>query len=154
GKAGVRAMMPCDADWEKRPVWVVEELPTGYSQYAYSKRLIYLDKDFYSMSFTEMFDQGGELWRIWWNIFNYSKKPYEGYPTKPLPGGKYNYEDEWPFTPHGMGADLQTIHSTKWDAPSGYTKPTEWTNEWYFNEDVAINKEPAYTVNFLTQSGR
>lgn len=154
GKNGIRAMMPCNVDWEKRPVWLIEGVPTGYGQYAYSKRHMYIDKDFYSMSFSEMFDQGGVLWRVWWNIFNYSKKPYAGYPTKPLPGAKYNYEDEWPYTPHGMQADLQTAHSTKWDAPSGYAKPTDWTNEWYFNEAVPINTESAYTVNFLIQSGR
>ena len=53
-----------------------------------------------------------------------------------------------------MQADLQTAHSTKWDAPSGYAKLTDWTNEWSFNESVPINTEQAYTVNFLIQSGR
>ncbi|MGH7960826.1 MAG: DUF1329 domain-containing protein [Candidatus Binatia bacterium] len=154
GKVGPRAFLPCNIPWEKRPVWVVEGLPTGYSQYAYSKRLFYLDKEFYNMNFSEMFDNGGELWKVWFNIFNYSKKPYEGYPTKPLPGAKYNYEDEWPFTPNGMQADMQTVHSTKWDAPSGYVKPTDWINEWYFNEATPINTQSAYSVNYLISSAR
>ena len=81
-------------------------------------------------------------------------KPYEGYPTKPLDGGKYNYEDAWAFTPHGMMADLQTVHATKWDAPSGYVQPSDWVNEWYFNEATPINTEQAYSVNFLIQSAR
>ena len=99
GKTGLRALMPCNVvSWEKRPVWLIKGVPTGYSQYAYSKRLMYIDKDFHSMYelLPSMFDQGGVLWRVVaGNIFNYTKKPYEGYPTKPLPGAKYNYEDEW-----------------------------------------------------------
>lgn len=154
GRHGTSSLMPCDQPWEKRPVFMVEGLPTGYSQYAFSKRVFYIDKDFWSMNFSEMFDQGGELWKVWFNMFTYGKKPYEGYPTKPLQGGKYNYEDEWPFTPHGMQVDVQTVHTTKWDAPSGYTKPQDWVNEWYFNEATAINTEAAYSVNYLIQSAR
>ncbi len=154
GKSGPLAFSPCNITWEKRKVWVVEGVPTAYSQYAYSKRILYIDKDFYGVSFSEIFDQGGELWKMWFNMFEYSKKPYEGYPTKPLEGGKYNYEDEWAFTPHGMMVDMQTVHSTKWDAPSGYVKPSEWVNEWYFNEATSINTEQAYSVNFLIQSAR
>lgn len=154
GTAGVKAFFPCDIPWEKRPVWVVEGLPTAYSQYAYSKRIMYLDKDFLGMNFAEVYDQGGELWKLWFNIFNYVSKPYEGYPTRPLEGGKYNYEDVWAFTPNGMMADLQTSHATKWDAPSGYVKPDQWVTEWYFNEATPINTERAYSINYLIQSAR
>lgn len=154
GTKGPVAFMPCDQTWEKRPVYVVEGLPSGYSQYAFSKRLFYIDKDFWHMNFSELFDQGGELWKTWFNMFTYSTKPYEGYPTKPLQGGKYQYTDEWPFTPHGMQVDIQTQHSSKWDAPSGYTKPQDWVNEWYFNEATAINTPAAYSVNYLIQSAR
>src|SRR5439155_14339017 len=149
GKSGIPAFLPCNMNWEKWPVYVVEGLPTGYSQYAYYKRILYPDKDFWNMNFGEAYDSGGELWKVWWNICDYSKKPYEGYPTKPITGGKYNYEDEWAFTPHGMMADVQTSHASKWDAPSGYAKPSEWVNEWYFNEATPLNTQSAYSVNFL-----
>ncbi|MGH7961286.1 MAG: DUF1329 domain-containing protein [Candidatus Binatia bacterium] len=154
GKHGTLAFMPCNINWEKRPVYVVEGLPSGYSQYAFSKRIFYIDKDFWNMNFSEVYDQGGELWKIWFNMFEYSKKPYEGYPTKPLTGGEYNYTDEWPFTPHGMMADIQTAHASKWDAPSGYTQPINWVNEWYFNEATPINRASAYSVNYLIRSAR
>jgi len=154
GKTGVQGFTPCNIDWEKRKVWVVEGIPTAYSQYAYSKRILYPDKDFWNMNYDEMYDPGGELWKCWFNIFDFSTKPYEGYPIKPLDGGKYNYEDEWPFTPNGMMVDIQTVHSTKWDAPSGYTKPSEWLTEWYFNEDVEINTTKAYSINYLVESAR
>jgi hypothetical protein len=154
GTHGVQAFFPCKIPWEKRAVYVVEGLPTAYSQYAYSKRIMYIDKDFWGMNFAEVFDQGGELWKLWFNIFNYVAKPYEGYPIRPLEGGQYNYEDAWAFTPNGMMADLQTSHATKWDAPSGYVKPEQWSSEWYFNEATPINTERAFSVNFLIQSAR
>lgn len=154
GKSGTLAFSPCGIDWEKRPVWVVEGLPTAYSQYAFSKRIMYIDKDTLGVVFMEAYDQGGELWRVFFNMFSYTKKPYEGYPARPLVGGKYNYEDEWAFDPHGMTADLQTAHGSPWDAPSGYTQPSDWVNEWYFNEAVAINTEAAFSINYLIQSAR
>jgi hypothetical protein len=154
GKSGVSAFLPCNINWEKRKVYVVEGIPTAYSQYAYSKRIMYPDKEFWNMNYDEMSDSGGELWKCWFNIFNFTTKPYEEYPTKPLKGGKYNYTDEWPFTPNGMMVDVQTAHATKWDAPSGHVKPSEWLTEWYFNEAVQINTVQAYSVNFLVQSAR
>lgn len=154
GTHGVLAFSPCKINWEKRPVWVVEGLPTAYSQYAFSKRVMYIDKDTLGVIFMEAYDQGGELWRIFFNMFSYTKKPYEGYPARPLEGGKYNYEDEWAYDPHGMTADLQTGHGSPWDAPSGYTKPSDWVNEWYFNESVPINTEAAFSINHMIQSAR
>jgi hypothetical protein len=154
GRSGIAAFTPCNINWEKRKVWVVEGIPTAYTQYAYSKRIMYPDKEFWNMNFDEMYDSGGELWKCWFNIFNFTTKPYEGYPTKPLDGGKYNYTDEWPFTPNGMMVDVQTAHATKWDAPSGYVKPSEWLTEWYFNEAVEINTTKAYSINYLIESAR
>ncbi len=154
GKSGVRAFMPCGIPWEKRPVWVVEGLPTAYSQYAFSKRIMYIDKDTLAPATMEAYDQGGELWKLFFNLFDFTKKPYDGYPAKPIAGAKYNYEDEWAFDPHGMMADLQTAHGCPWDAPSGLTKPSDWVNEWYFNEATPINTEQAFSINYLIQSAR
>lgn len=154
GRSGIQAFTPCNIKWEKRKVWVIEGIPTAYSQYAYSKRIMYPDKEFWNMNYDEMFDSGGELWKCWFNIFNFTAKPYEGYPIKPLDGGKYNYEDEWPYTPNGMMLDVQTSHATKWDAPSSHVKPSEWITEWYFNEAVEINTTQAYSINYLIESAR
>ena len=60
----------------------------------------------------------------------------------------------WPFTPSGLTMDLQVTHASTFDAPSSYVKPAEWVNEWYFNEDVPINTERAYSLSFLIQSAR
>ncbi len=153
GTQGFLAALPC-VPWEKRKVWIVEGLPTGYSQYAYSKRILYLDQDFFGPIVTEMYDPGGELWKGGVGCVFYTKKPYAGYPARPVEGGKYHYEDEWPFTPNGLLMDLQQTHATTFDAPSSYVKPAEWVNEWYFNEAVPINTEGAYSLSYLIESAR
>lgn len=154
GAHGFVAALPC-VSWEKRKVWVVEGIPTGYGgQYAYSKRILYLDQDNFGPGVAEMYDKGGELWKGIVHCTFYTTKPYEGYPAKPLEGGKYNYEDEWPFTPNGILADVQQTHATTFDAPSSYAKPSEWVNEWYFNEEVPINTPAAYSLSYLIQSAR
>ena len=85
----------------------------------------------------------------------YVSSPYKGYPANRLEGATYNYEDVWAFTPHGHGSDLQLAHATKWDGPSGYAQSSsEWTQEWYFNEQTPINTPEAFSVNFLIRSAR
>jgi hypothetical protein len=123
GTQGVLAFVPCDIDWEKRPVWIIEGIPTAYSQYAFSKRIMYIDKETYGVLLTESFDDGGELWKGWLNIFHHTSTPYEGYPAQPLEGGKYNYSDQWPFTPYGVVVDVQTAQATTWEAPSSARPP-------------------------------
>jgi len=153
GQTDIRAAMPC-APWEKRKMWVIEGIPTGYSQYAYSKRVVYLDADNFNPITNEAYDQAGELWRTIVPSFYWTKKPYEGYPARPLRGGKYNYTDDWPFLAYGSVFDIQAVHGGTWDAPSGFVKPSEWRAEWYFNEDVRINTPRAYTISYLIQSAR
>ena len=64
GRSGVIAGMPCNINWEKRNVYVVEGLPVAYSQYAYSKRIMYVDKDFWAQNFLgNVRTTVGELWK-------------------------------------------------------------------------------------------
>jgi hypothetical protein len=154
GKHGFLAALPC-VSWEKRHVWVVEGTPTGYSgKYAYSKRIFYIDQDFYGLTLQEMYDQKGELWKSMVGCLYYTSKPYAGYPARPIKGGKYNYEDEWPFVSNWLMVDIQQIHATTGDSPSGHNKPSEWRNEWYFNEDVSVNAPEIYSPNYLIRGGR
>jgi len=153
GQHGFVAALPC-TKWEKRWVWIVEGVPTGYSQYAYGKKIVYADEEMLGNPMLENYDQGGELWKYFFNVFDITKKPYDGYPSRPLEGAKYNYTDEWFFAPNGMMGDVQLNHASPWDAPSGYTKPADWRNEWYFNESVRINTPETFTISYLIQSAR
>jgi len=154
GKHGILSALPC-VSWEKRRVWVIEGTPTAYPrEYAYSKRILYVDQDFFAPLVHEMHDQRGELWKAMLPCIFYSQKPYEGYPAKPLQGGKYSYADEQQFVPSWLLVDLQHGQATIGEAPSSAKKPAEWTGEWYFNEEVSINTPEVYSSNSLSQSGR
>ena len=154
GRHGIVSALPC-VSWEKRRVWVVEGSPTGYPRpYTYSKRVLYIDQDFFAPLLQEIYDQRGELWKSLLLCFFSAKWPYGGYPVWPLDGGKYNYEDEWPFIPNGLMVDMQNGQATTFDAPAGMTSILEGKTEWYFNEDVPTNTPEVYSLSYLLQHGR
>ena len=148
GKTGVSAFLWSDkVNWERRPVWVVEGVPTGYNQYAYSKRVLYLDKEYFNTSWSETFDQGGEIWKTWTQLMNISKKPSAEYIAA-------TYDEEQVFTHNGQVLDMQISHSSKWDCPPGYKEYYMPKYDWYFNTAKEWNTPEAFTVNFLIQSAR
>lgn len=154
GSHGIVSALPCVA-WEKRRVWVVEGTPTAYPRdYAFSKRMLYMDRDFFGPIVHEMYDQKGALWKAMVPCIFYTKKPYDGYPANPLKGAKYNYEDEQGFVPNWALVDIQQIGATIGEAPSSTKKSSEWQGEWYFNEEVSTNTPDTYSTNSLGQGGR
>ena len=66
-----------DDEWEKRKVYVVEGV-SKLPQYAYSKRVLYIDKEIYAIPYTDMYDRAGELWKIWINNFTFRKEAFPG----------------------------------------------------------------------------
>lgn len=154
GKHGILAALPCVL-WEQRRVWVIEATPSHFpGSYAYAKRILYIDQDFFGLVLEEMYDLNGEFWRFYLPCIYYTKTPYWGYPIRPLAGGKYNYEDEWPFIPNTVIVDVQNTQATTLEAPTGEAQPGEWLTEWYFNEDVKENTAQVYSTNYLLQSAR
>jgi hypothetical protein len=156
GKSGTMAFLWSDkVNWEKRPVWVIEGIPTGYNQYtyskrvlyqyAYSKRVLYIDKEYFNTSWSETYDQNGELWKTWTQLMNISKRPSAGY----LAG---NYDEEQVFTHNGQMLDMQISHSSKWDCPPGYKEYYVLKYDWYFNTAKEWNTPETFTINFLIQS--
>src|SRR5207249_1161973 len=55
-----------DDVWEKRKVRVVEGV-SKLSQYAFGKRVLYIDNEAWGIPYSDMYDQSGELWKIWIN---------------------------------------------------------------------------------------
>jgi hypothetical protein len=154
GQHGFLGALPCVL-WEKRRVWVIEATPTGYPRsYAYSKRILYIDQDFYAPLIQEMYDQHGELWKALHLCFFATKSPYWGYPIWPVEGGTYQAQEEWPFIPNGLMIDLQQEHATTFDAPSGKMDPFGWKTEWYFNTHAEQNTADVYSTNYLIRSAR
>ena len=74
---------PCTKDggmtfcevWEKRPsVYVIEGKPK-VSNYAYSKRVIFVDKETNFIIYSDLYDQSGELWKVVMQSIRTSKRP-------------------------------------------------------------------------------
>ncbi len=132
-----------DDVWEKRKVWIIEgesKLP----QYAYSRRVIYIDKETYAALYSDMYDRAGELWKIWVNDWSWKNQAFAG--AKPL------YEEEEAFLPAIVMVDMQLNHATKASLPS-HRFPGE--SGWYFHRgDAEGTTEDQFTIAELINSGR
>ncbi len=132
-----------DDVWEKRQVWVIEGTPK-LAQYAYSKRLIWIDKETYAVLYSDIFDRAGNLWKVWLNDFSFRKQAY--------PGAPITYEDEMGFLPAIVMVDIQAAHATKASLPSPRF-PGE--QGWYFNQGEKSGTTPDYfTVAAMIAAGR
>jgi uncharacterized protein DUF1329 len=132
-----------DDVWEKRKVYVIEgtsKLP----QYAYSKRVLFIDKEYWGIPFSDIYDRSGELWKIWINDLSFRKS---------VPGNNaVVYEDEMPFAPAIVMVDLQLEHATKASLPSPRF-PGE--QGWYFHQgEKAGMTDDWFTVAALVAAGR
>ena len=132
-----------DDVWEKRKVYVIEgtsKLP----QYAYSKRVLFIDKEYWGITFSDIYDRSGELWKLWINDVSFRKS---------VPGNNaIVYEDEMPFAPAIVMVDLQLEHATKASLPSPRF-PGE--QGWYFHQgEKAGMTDDWFTVAALVAAGR
>lgn len=141
-ETGTASWVPC-VNWEKRPTWLVEAIPSKLSQYAFGKRHLWIDKEVYNVGASEIFDHAGELWKVWHNVFWYTTSTRAGrtYPEPRL------------FTPAVAVIDFQLSHSSRITPPS-YLRPAE-KYDWLFEKGAESHNTPEYyTVAFLIASGR
>jgi len=128
-----------DDVWEPRDVWIVEGV-SKLPQYAYSKRVIYLDKEVYRVPFTDMYDPGGELWKVWVNNYKFAKEP--------MKGAKYSMPWVFGYRPSITMVDIQLEHGTYCSLPSArfpgeqgwyvYLGDQEGTTEDFFDLSAII----------------
>ena len=131
----------CD-NWEKRDVWVVEGTPKQ-PQYAYGKRVIYIDKETYLIAFSDIYDRAGQLWKVWINQFGFKK-------AAPVPGA-IEYPSEMPFTHSITMTDMQLKHATRAALPS-----PKYAGEqgWYYNQGEKTGlTEEFFTIAHLIEAG-
>jgi hypothetical protein len=129
--------------WEPRKVWVVEGV-AKMPQYAYGKRVIYLDQDSYRIPFTDIYDQAGELWKVWVNNFMYATHPFEG--------AKYGFDYEVSYNPSITMVDMQLEHATYCALPSARF-PGE--QGWYINlGDAEGTREEYFELSSIIAAGR
>jgi len=131
----------CD-DWETRDAWVVEgtsKLP----QYAYGKRLLFIDKNTYLVAFSDIFDHDGQLWKVWMNEWSFRNQAF--------PNAHYTYDTPFAFLPSIVMVDVQLQHATRAALPS-LAYPGE--EGWYFNKGAEVgNTEDFFTVAHLIAAG-
>ncbi len=133
-----------DDVWEKIRVWVVEGT-SKVPEYAYSKRVLYIDQDNYVVPYADMYDRGGELWKIWLNDVNYANSPFPGARTA-------IYPFEQPFAPSIIMVDVQLDHATRAALPS-LAFPGE--EGWFYNMGARSGTtEDQFSVAELVRSGR
>ncbi|MFT4571054.1 MAG: hypothetical protein ACI8TX_002074 [Hyphomicrobiaceae bacterium] len=122
--------------WEPRKVWVVEGV-SKLPQYAYSKRVIYLDQEAYIIPFTDIYDSAGELWKVWVNNFKYA--------THPFPGAQFGFDYDVSYNASITMVDMQLEHATFCALPSSRF-PGE--QGWYIN----LGDEEGTTSDFFELS--
>jgi len=130
-----------DDVWEKRHVYVVEGV-SKIPQYAYLKRVLFIDKESWGILYSDIYDRSGELWKVWINDVSFRKQA--------VPGG-IEYPDEMNFIPAIVMVDLQLEHATKAALPS-----PRFVGEqgWYFNQGEAAGTTDAwFTVGSLVAAG-
>jgi hypothetical protein len=131
-----------DDVWEKRKVYAIEGV-SKLPQYAYSKRVIFIDKESWIVPFSDIYDRSGELWKIWINDFSF-RKHAEG-------ASVIEYPDEMGFLPAIVMVDMQLEHATKASLPSPRF-PGE--QGWYFNQgEKAGITDDWFTVAALVNAG-
>jgi len=132
-----------DDVWEKGVAHVVEGV-SRLPQYAYSKRVLYIDENIFAIPYSDMYDKAGELWKIWINDVNFAKKPFPAATVA-------SYDYEVPFAPAITMIDMQLMHATRGSLPS-HRFPGE--EGWYYNfGDEKGTNEEQFTIAELIKSG-
>jgi len=134
-----------DDVWEERPVYVVEarsKLP----QYAYGKRVIFVDKEGFFIPHSDIYDRAGELWKVWLNQYRLATEPWRNAPAEG------QYASDMPFLPSITMIDIQRGHVTRGALPS---RLFDGEIGWRFNKGADSGTTDAFfSVAELLQAGR
>jgi len=133
-------------EWEMRPeMWIVEGR-TKLPGYAYSKRVIYVDKETYMIPYSDLYDHNDELWKaVMLNIRT---------STQPNPKVDFKYPEEHMFIYGFTVLDLQLRHGTRAAIP-GMAFPDEagWYLDRGFDAPESVGQD-WYQVSSLIRAGR
>jgi hypothetical protein len=145
---------PCEKDggmtfcenWEKRPaVYVIEGTPK-VSNYAYSKRIIFVDKETNFVVYSDLYDQAGELWKVVMQSIRTS--------VRPNPNVDYEYEEPRMFIYAFSVIDMQLMHGTRAAIPGmAFQDEAGWYIDVGFEEKGSA-EESWYSIAGLIGAGR
>ncbi len=140
--------IPCEKDggmtycenWEMRPsVYVIEGVPK-VSHYAYSKRVIFVDKETNFVIYSDLYDNSGELWKVVMQSIRTSKRPN--------PNVDYEYDEPRMFIYAFSVIDMQLMHGTRASIP-GMAFPDE--AGWYI--DVGFDTKQSVGEDWYSVAG-
>jgi hypothetical protein len=138
---GVADFIFCDA-WEKRNVYVIEGV-SKLPQYAYGKRLLFIDKESYLVAYSDIFDRAGQLWKVWINQWSFKHRASPSYGDE--------YPDEMPYQPSVTMVDMQLSHATRSAVPSVKSAGEQG---WYFNQGPKAGvSETFFSIANLIETG-
>lgn len=133
-----------DEVWEPREVWVIEA-KSKFSQYAYGKRILFIDKQGWVVTHSDIYDRAGQLWKVWINMWSAKKEA--------IPGARISvYEDEMLFTHAIVMIDTQLSHATKSALPS--TKAIGEETIYLNMGERSGTDEEFFSIAHLIQAGR
>jgi len=115
-------------NWEMRPKVYIIEGTAKVPNYAYSKRILFMDRETYFIPYTDLYDRNGELWKTVIQNIRTSKRPN--------PRADLEYPEERMFVYGFTAIDMQLMHGTRAAIP-GMQFPNE--PGWY--EDIGFNNE-------------
>jgi hypothetical protein len=132
-----------DGTWEPRKVWLVEGV-SKVPEYAYSKRVLYIDQDTYRIPYSDLYDRSGQLWKASINSFLFANAP--------TATAKYRVDYEVPYEPSMTMVDMQKAHATACALPGNHF-PGE--QGWYVNVgDKEGTTEDQFDVRSIGLPGR
>jgi hypothetical protein len=130
----------CD-NWEPRDAWVLEGV-AKQPQYAYGKRVLFIDKETYFVAYSDIYDKAGQLWKIWLNQW--------GFRPKATPSYGETYPSDMPFLSSISMVDMQLTHATRAALPSA-KYPSE--AGWYFNQGAKTGlTEEFFTIAHMIEA--
>ncbi len=136
--------MTFSEQWEMRPTMLIIEGTPKAPQYAFSKRLIFVDLETYFIAYSDLYDRRGELWKV----------VIQNIRTDVKPNPKVNFVYPFPrmFVYGFTMVDMQLEHGTRVAIP-GMSFQDE--PGWYIdNGDKHGNDQDWYTIAALINAGR
>jgi Protein of unknown function (DUF1329) len=145
---------PCKEDggmtfcepWEPRPGIYIVEGSSIFPNYAFSKRVIYVDAEGWIIPYGDMYDWAGELWKNVHISFRVD--------TKPNPKVDFSYPEERMFAYAFTVVDMQLKHSTRVAIPGlAFQHEPGWYLDLGMDAQTSVGEE-WFSVQSLISGGR
>jgi hypothetical protein len=131
--------------WEMRPSVYIIQGRSKFPGYAYSSRIIYVDKESNIIGYSDLMDPAGQLWKTVMISFRVDKKPN--------PKVDFSYPEKRMFAYAYSVIDTQLMHGTRAAIPGlAFQNEPGWYLDLGFDAPSSVNDD-WYTVASLLKAG-